>query len=195
VLAAIIIIAVLGVGLPAVGWLGIRWRTSGGRDPDHDALDRWLTTEYGLTWSERSQVRKAVLGLQSHDLEPVKPEQLRPGLYRPARALARRVLAGEVPVPRVPRPLGWILLLLAVAYTAFGVVILASGHGKSQAQGVINTIWGGADIAVVVATVLLAPRRARRRAERVLAVTGDADPARPHPRRVAGRVAEPPCSP
>jgi hypothetical protein len=181
VLAALIIIVVLGIGLPVLGWLGIRWRTSGGRDPDHDAIDRYLLAEYGLTWSERSRVRKAVLGLQGHDLEPMKQEQLQPGLYPPARALARRVLAREVPVPRVPRPLGWILLLLAVAYTAFGVVILASGHGKSQAQGVINTIGGGADIAVVVATVLLTPRRARRRAERVLAITSDADPARPHP--------------
>ena len=180
-LAALIIIVVLGVGLPVLGWLGIRWRTSGGRDPDHDAIDRWLIAEYGLAWSERSQVRKAVLGQPSHDLEPVKPEQLRPGLHRPAWGLAQRVLAGELSGPRLPRPVGWILLVLAVAYTVAGVVTLAAGHGERQIQGLLYTVLGAAEIAIVVAAVLLAPRRARRRAARVLAVTGDGDPARPHP--------------
>ena len=39
-------------------------------------------------------------------------------------------------------------------------------------------MFGGADIAVVVATVLLAPCRTLRRAERVLAVTSEAGQAR-----------------
>ena len=180
-LAALIIIVVLGIGLPVLGWLGIRWRTSGGRDPDHDAIDRYLLAEYGLTWSERSRVRKAVLGLQGHDLEPMKLEQLQPRLYPPARALARRVLAGELPSSRIPRPVAWIMLGVALAYTAVGVVLLVVGHGAEQTRGALATTGGAADTAVVVGAVLLVHRTTRRRAERVLAITSDADPARPHP--------------
>ena len=172
VLAALLVILVLGIGLPALAFFGSRWRTRRGKDPDHDTIDRWLMDEYQLDWRDRGQVRKAVLGAQaSMDLEPAKLEQLRPALYSPAHGLARQVLAGELSGPRVPRPLGWFMLVFAVAYTGLGVATLTL-DGRNQANGVLYVVFGCADIVVVVTTVLLAPRRARRRAERVLQVTG-----------------------
>ncbi len=175
-LAALIVIVVLGIGLPVLGWLGIRWRTSGGRDPDHDAIDRWLIAEYGLNGATAPKCAKRCWACKTTIWGRCSRSSSGPVSTRlPGAGRAGPGGGGRCPDTS---PLAWILLVMAVGYTALGVVNLARGSGQSQTQGVLYTMFGGADIAVVVATVLLAPRRTLRRAERVLAVTSEAGQAR-----------------
>jgi hypothetical protein len=177
VLAAVLIILVLGIGLPAVGWWGSRKRMSG-PDPDHDEIDRWLIGQYRLAWNDRAEVRRAVLGLAAGDVAPRKPGPLRPELIPAARALAGRVLDGQLSAPRIPRPVGWVLLCVALAYTGGGVRLLIT-PGRDHAQGALYVLLGVAETAVVVVAVLLARRRARRRAEGILRGTRVDDLAGP----------------
>jgi hypothetical protein len=73
---------------------------------------------------------------------------------------------------------GWILLCLALAYTGLGVRFLIA-PGRDHAQGALYLMLGVAETAVVMAVMLLAPRRARRRAEAILRDTRAGDPAGP----------------
>jgi hypothetical protein len=178
-LAALIIIGVLGIGLPLVAFYASRWRMSHpGRNPDHDELDRWLMGEFGLGWSDRAKVRQAVLGRQGTD-PPGPSGPLPPRLLAPARALAERVLAGQVPQLRLSRRLGWFLLAFAPAYAGFGLFLLVSGTGKEQNQGALFVFNACCAAALAIGTAIIGPRRTRRRAETILTEA----PAGPGPGR------------
>jgi hypothetical protein len=168
-LAALIIIGTLGIGLPLVAFLGSRWRMSRpGRDPDRDELDRWLISEFGLGWSDRSKVRQAVLGRSGTTWPDHQPGPLPPRLLEPARALATRVLADREPRLRLSRRMGWVWLCLAPAYGGFGVFLLVSGPSGDQTQGVLFVANACLATAAATGTAILGPRRVRRRAESLL---------------------------
>jgi hypothetical protein len=173
-LAALVIIGVLGVGLPLVAFLGSRWRLSSPeRDPDRDELDRWLIGEFGLGWSDRSQVRRAVLGGPESWQLPGSPEPLPPRLLGPARALAERVLADQVPRLRRSRRIGWIFLALAPAYAGFGIFLLVNGDDGGQTQGALFVFNACCATALALGNAVIGPRRACRRATQILSGAAD----------------------
>jgi len=185
-LAALIVIVVLGLGLPIGLWLISRWRMSkpqtAYRGDRYDEIDQWLISEFNLGWRSRSRVRTAVLGRQfAARLEPSgrdnDPAPLEPALLEPARALAVRVLANQIGQLRWSRRTGWVTLGLTVVYVGYGIFALTTG----QAIGVFILLNAAASAGLGLSSAVLAPRRIRRDAERLL--SGDRPPgAQPRPR-------------
>jgi hypothetical protein len=175
--AALIVIVVLGIALPAALWSISRWRLSrpetlGGFDRQ-DEIDTWLTSEFNLNGRDRVRVRRAVLPRRSTDLAllepaPREPASLEPALVEPARGLAARVLADQFPRLRRSRRMGLVQLGMTAVYAGGGILVLAAGRGGDQALGVILLLDAGFAGITGVSIAVLGPRRTRRNAERVL---------------------------
>jgi hypothetical protein len=177
-LGVLIVLIVLGFGLPVGLWLISRWRMSRPqklyRGERHDEIDQWLTSEFNLGLADRARVRRSVLGRQAGDpLEPKRPANdpapLAPALLQPARALAARVLADQVRSVRRSRRWGGVQLVSAVAYGGCGIFLLTGTEGgREQTLGglfVVNACFAGCAGAVLA---VAAPRRTRRNAEAIL---------------------------
>jgi hypothetical protein len=176
-LVVLIVIVILGVGLPLGLWLVSRRRmtvpAAGNGYELHDEIDRWLISDFNLGWRERTRVRKAVLGRQNAGpwrLEPGGPESapLEAPLLEPARGLAARVLADGFRKLRLSRQVGWAGMGLTVVYAGYGILVLATGWGGQSADGAVILFYAGVSGVVAVYNAVLAPRRIRRNAERIL---------------------------
>ena len=100
--AVLVVIAVAGLVLPSALFAVAHWRKDKpGRPPRLDATDAWLASEFQLGVGDRRRVRSAVRPRGT--LDPAMPAPLPPGLREPARALAARVVSGQVRLP----PAGW----------------------------------------------------------------------------------------
>lgn len=151
-----VLIAGIGVGLPAGAW----WLTRSARSaplsvPSRraDPIDRWLFERYGLGVLDRWQVREAVLG------QGRRPSQ--PPLREAADGLAAEVLSGRLQVPRVLRWLGWF-------YLAYGGCFFVGGIVEHGFIGVAYVL-GGAGMALFgVMYLVLMPRQLRRKARQAL---------------------------
>jgi hypothetical protein len=175
--AALIVLLVLGIGLPVVLWLISRWRLSRpetlGSYERRGEIDQWLTSEYHLNYGDRDRVRREVLGrwdVRQAALEPVpaEPGPLPPALLEPARGLAAGVLAGQFRTLRVSRWAGWLLPGFSVVYAAFGIFALVTDRGGDPTMGVVALVYGGLGGVSTVFLNVLTPRCRRRNAERVL---------------------------
>jgi hypothetical protein len=132
-LAVLIVIVVLGVGLPLVLLVISRRRMSAlTRANGNDEIDQWLIGNFELGYRERSRVRKVVLGRPNVESVPLEP-----ALLEAARALAVRVLADRVRNLRRSRRLGWAQLGMTVAYGGCGIAVLVVGSAGQQGLGVI----------------------------------------------------------
>jgi hypothetical protein len=183
VLALVVVIAVLGVALPSGLWLFARWRMSRpAGPPPYGKVDQWLISEFGLGHRDRARVRLAVLSWQRPDKAAVRePRPLPPELLAPARALAARVLAGQVPGQRLSSGLGWSQLLQAACFAGLGVFVLATGGGGERPLGALFLLPAGIYSFSGWTNAVLKPRRLRRNAERVLRGTSTEHPAPPRP--------------
>ena len=161
---AVIVILVLGVSLPLVAFLTVRWRTATPeRLEGHDDTDSWLISEFKLGAQDRSLVRKAVLTRHGADSTALKP-----GLREAARGLAARVLSDQVGKLRVGRRVDWVQLGMTVVYVGIGIFTLARGSERWQAAGVIMLLNAGVSAVSAAYNGVIAPRLMRRNAERVL---------------------------
>jgi len=169
---ALIVIVVLGIGLPVVLWLILRWRLSVPEKVQgirRDEIDKWLVSEFNLGWRDRSQVRRAVLASPDAD-----PASLKPALLEAARGLAAQVLADQIRKLRLSRRVGWIQLGTAVAYAGYGIFILATRRGDPV--GAFLVLNAGIFGVGAVSNAVLTPRRIRRNAEQVLRIAGPGSP-------------------
>jgi hypothetical protein len=114
-----VLVAGIGVGLPAVAW----WLSRGARSvplsvPGRraDPIDRWLFDRYGLGVLDRWQVREALA-------QGRRPGQ--PLLGEAADGLAAEVLSGRLHGPRAWRWLGWCFVSYGICFCIAGIV----GHG------------------------------------------------------------------
>jgi hypothetical protein len=169
---AVIVILVLGVSLPLVAFLTVRWRTATPeRLEGHDDTDTWLISEFKLGSLDRDLVRKAVLTRRGAESTPLKPD-----LREAARGLAARVLSDQVGKLRAARRVGWIHLVMTVVYAGIGVFTLARGGERWQTAAVIVLLYAGVSAVSAAYSGVIAPRLLRRNAERLLgtAVTAGA---------------------
>ena len=164
-IAALVIVGVLGIGLPAGLFFVSRWRSSKPfkavyREHGYkDDISRWLSSEFQLNWSQRDRVRKIVL----------HGDGMNPALAGPAQALAARVLADQVRSLRQTRRTGQVQMVVGVVAAVFAVVVFAGGWswlGNSAGQA---AIWGVLWSVIGCSNGIVLPRRIRRNAERVLA--------------------------
>lgn len=156
-----VLVAVIGVGLPAVAFcLGRnpRLRPLGAPGPHADPIDRWLFGQYRLGELDRTQVKSAVF------VHGRRPDHA--ALQEAAHGLATEVIRGRFRTMRWRRWWLW-------SFAGLGVAIFANGvaeqffvhHGGSGAFGIAE----GAFFATVgVALSLWLPGQARRKALRVL---------------------------
>jgi hypothetical protein len=167
---AVIVILVLGVSLPLVAFLTVRWRTATPeRLEGHDDTDTWLISEFKLGSLDRSLVRKAVLTRRGAESTPLKPD-----LRAAARGLGARVLSDQVGKLRTARRVGWIQLVMTVVYAGIGVFILARGAERWQTAGVILLLYAGVSAVSAAYNGVIAPRLMRRNAERLLGTAATA---------------------
>jgi hypothetical protein len=170
----LIVIAVLGIGLPGFLWLILRWRLSVPQKVQgvrHDEIDKWLVSEFNLGWRDRSRVRRAVLAWQD-----AYPASLKPALLEAARGLAARVLADQIRQLRLSRRVGWTQLGMTVAGAGYGILVLATGWGGTSALGAFLVFNAGISGASAVFNAVLTPRRIRRNAEQVLRIASPESP-------------------
>jgi hypothetical protein len=164
---AVVVIVVLGLGMPAVGWWLTR-RPPPLATPDSrlGEIDRWLVDQFQLSWHDRSQVRAAVLTGR-----PVSD----PALEAAARGFAAQVMADRFRALRGARRAGWINLILAAGYPCAVIVLLVVRH--------VHQGWPLVAIAVLNAglaslagwhNAVRSPKRIRRSAEQILRSTGKA---------------------
>jgi hypothetical protein len=194
-LAVLIIIGVIGIGLPVVLWLIARWRKSVLEKPRvYGEVNKWLLSGYGLGARDRSLVQEAVLGrcapvtaLDQSQRRPAPqvPLSLRPGLLEPAHGLAARVAADGFRMLRVTRRIGWVQLATGAIASVYGVCVLAAGRGGNPFFGAYAVLDAGIFVPTGVYSALIIPRRRRHGAQNYLAA---ADPASPEsPSASAGR--------
>jgi hypothetical protein len=115
-----------------------------------------------------------------------RPPPLRPELLPPARALAERVLADEIPSVRRSRRAGKASLAIWAAYAGFAIFIEVTGYGGDRPLSALfgfYAILGGSGAFTVA---VLSPRRMRRNAERLLAGVARAGRRRPRRRAFLG---------
>jgi hypothetical protein len=151
-----VLVAGIGVGLPAVAW----WLSRGARSvplsvPGRraDPIDRWLFDRYGLGVLDRWQVREALT-------QGRRPGQ--PLLGEAADGLAAEVLSGRLHGPRAWRWLGWCFVSYGICFCIAGIV----GHGLI---GRVAYFLGGASMALVgIMYLVLMPRQLRRKARLAL---------------------------
>jgi hypothetical protein len=171
VLAVLIIIAVAGIGLPALLWLASRRAKSrpfASQRPE--PTEQWLHSEFGLSRSDRTRVRLAVIGPRLFPLDDgadkaaTDPAQLPERLLPAARGLAERVLADRVPGLASPRGSRRVAVALVVVPVVAGAGLLVTGHGD-WLGGMVGCAAGGLN--GWYSSVHL-PRRARRNARWLL---------------------------
>ena len=188
-LAVLIVIGVLGIGLPAGLGLIARRRKDLAEKPDaYGEINKWLLGEYGLGARDRSLVQRAVLGryapISPMDervwRKPIEqgPVPLRADLLAAARGLAVRVAANQFRSQRAARWMFGVTQVVGAGYAGFGIFVLATGWGGQRFSGgwaVVNAallIWSGAYFQ-------LAGRRRRRTAQRYLAAARSQHPGAP----------------
>jgi hypothetical protein len=180
VLAVLVIIGVMGIGLPAALWLIARWRKSAPEKPHvRGEVNKWLLSEYGLGSRDRSLVQEAVLGRYAAavtvlDQSPRKPaprapSSLRPGLLEAARGLATRVATDRFRTLRMARRIGWVQLATGAAAVVYGVGVLAAGWGNNPVLGGYTVLEAGLFVSGGTYSALIIPRRRRRGALNYLA--------------------------
>ncbi len=145
-LAVLIIIGVMGIGLPAALWLIARWRKPVPAKPRvYGEVNKWLLSEYGLGSRDRSAVQEAVLGRYAavtvldqspRQPAPQAPSSLRPELLQAARGLAAHVAADRFRRLRMARRNGWVQLAVGAATVVYGVCVLAASWGSNPFFGV-----------------------------------------------------------
>lgn len=176
-LAAFIIIAVMGIGLPAVAWAASRRAES---HPERlqaapGDYDQWLLRKYGLGPHDRVLVQLTVLGRHAFPVldarEAVQPAPLRPELREAARGLAERVAAGRLRTARLSRRDAWSLLALGTVIAGIAMAALLTTWGK-------HLITTGSDFAGCAPILLIGayaglvrPHLRRRSAQRYLAAS------------------------
>jgi hypothetical protein len=189
-LAVLIIIGVMGIGLPAALWLIARWRKSvPGKPQVYGEVNKWLLSEYGLGSRDRPLVQQAVLGRYAavtvldpppRQPAPQAPSSLRPELLEAARGLATRVTADGFRQLRVGRRLGWVQLATGAFAAVYGVCLLAAGWGGNPFFGVYSLLEAGLFFVPAGAyTALFIPRRRRRVAQNYLAAVAPEGPGSP----------------
>jgi hypothetical protein len=179
VLAVLIIIGVMGIGLPAALWLIARRRKFASAKPRvRGEVNEWLLSEYGLGSRDRSLVQEAVLGRYAAvtvlDQSPRKPaprapSSLRPGLLEAARGLATRVATDRFRTLRVGRRIGWVQLAAGAVAAIYGVGVLAAGWGNNSVLGGYTVLDAVLFVSGGTYSALVIPRRRRRSALNYLA--------------------------
>ena len=188
-LAVLIIIGVIGIGLPVVLWVIARWRKSVPEKPHvYREVNKWLLSEYGLGARDRSLVQEAVLGRYAavtaldqsqRGSAPQVPLSLRPGLLEPAHGLAARVVADGFRMLHVARRIGWVQLATGAVAIVYGVCVLALGWGGNPFFGAYAVIDGGIFVPIGVYSALIIPRRRRHDAQNYLAAADPESPGSP----------------
>ncbi|MDQ2811637.1 MAG: hypothetical protein M3Z75_07090 [Actinomycetota bacterium] len=184
-LAVLIIIGVMGIGLPVALWLIARWRKSLPEKPYvFGEVNKWLLSEYGLGARDRSAVQGAVLGrfaaVTVLDQAPRKPApSLRPELLEAARGLATRITADRFRKLRLARQMGWVQMAGGAAAVVYGVGVLAAGWATSRFLGVYTLVEAGLFIPAGSYNALIIPRRLRRGAQDYLATAAPRSPGSP----------------
>jgi hypothetical protein len=150
-----VLVAGIGVGLPAVAW----WLSRGARSvplsvPGRraDPIDRWLFDRYGLGVLDRWQVREALA-------QGRRPGQ--PLLGEAADGLAAEVLSGRLQGPRALRWLGWCFVAYGMCFCAEGI----AGHGLIR---VADVLGGAGGVLAGVMYLVLVPGQLRRKARLAL---------------------------
>jgi len=160
---AVAIIVVIGIGVPAAGWLIARRRgmqrhvSASGLGPPSDAVDKWLIETYRLPARQRWQVRDAVVyGREVAD----------PVLRRAAHELAECALRGELRPGRGIRIGGIAMVTEGAAGMMLGIAMVAAIGGLGvDAAALIPVLFGVRWMAKGAATlriVLQGPARARQ---------------------------------
>jgi hypothetical protein len=188
-LAVLIIIGVIGIGLPVTLWLIARWRKSVPEKPQvYGEVNKWLLSEYGLGSRDRSLVHRAVLGryaavtaLDQSALRPSPqaPVSLRPELLDAAHGFAARVVADRFRVLRVVRLIGWLQLATGAVAIVCGVGMLAAGWGGNRFFGAYVLVDAALFVPAGVYNALTVPRRRRYGAQKYLATSGSDSPGSP----------------
>ena len=183
-LAVLIIIAVLGIGLPAGLWLVARRRKDVPDVPQvYGEVNQWLLREYGLGSRDRFQVQEAVLGRyaavpaleqSARRPAPQAPASLRPDLAEAAGGLATRVAGDGFRRLRRSRGVGWVQLATGAAAAVFGVCVLAADWGGSRFFGVYAVLEAGLLGSAGAYTALIIPGRRCRAARNYLASAASA---------------------
>ena len=189
-LAVLIIIGVLGIGLPVTLGLIARWRKPGLDKPQvYGEVNKWLLSEYGLGARDRYLVQEAVLGrcaaVTALDQSlrwpaPQAPVSLRPELLAAARGLAARIAADGFRTLRLARRLGWGQLATGAVALVFGVGVLTAGWGGNQFFGAYAVLEAALFFVPAGAyTALVIPRRRRHGAQNYLATAAPESPGSP----------------
>jgi hypothetical protein len=136
---ALVVVVVIGVGLPVGAWAVTRKlpppRPGNRLGVGYDSIDKWLLNRYQLPPHDRWRVREAVLG--GHKVSD-------PRLAGAAHGLAADVLASRPWTLRFLAAAGWVMLLGAAGFASEGVVLLATGRPTDGlAQGVVALIDSG----------------------------------------------------
>lgn len=131
---ALVLVAVIAIGLPLVAWwlnrdLRPPKQLLGGPIPGVPA-DRWLFDHFQLGVVDRSRVREAVFAGQALS---------DPALRRAACALAARMLPRRRRGARLARPLGVFTAVLGLGCLAFAGSALASGQADAPLSGLLVT--------------------------------------------------------
>jgi hypothetical protein len=164
---AVVVILVLALGMPAVGW----WLTRkppplGTPDSRLGEIDRWLVDHFQLSWRDRSRVRTAVLTGQ-----PLND----PALEAAARGLAAQVMADRFRTLRVARRVGWGNLIFAVGYPCAMAGLLVIRHERQAWALVVLAVLNGGLLSLVGwHNSIRNPKRIRRNAEQILRPTRNA---------------------
>jgi hypothetical protein len=171
VIVAVAIVIMLGLGLPAGGWLLSRRQnffaakdTWIGRPGE---IDGWLASEYQLGWTDRSRIQAAVTrGRRLDDRR----------LLEPALALAVRVLENRFRSVRAWRWAGLPSLALGAVFAGLGLWSLVStGRPTLRAEGGFLLVYALEFTLVGVLHTFWLPLRIRRSARRFLEFGTDGD--------------------
>lgn len=184
-LAVLIIIGVMGIGLPMALWLVARWRKSVPEKPPRVSgeVNKWLLSEYGLGSRDRSVVQEAVLGRYAAvtvlDQPPRRPTpaptSLRPELLEAAYGLAARVAADRFRMLRVARRTGWVQLATCAVAVVYGVCVLAAGW-DNPFFGAYAVLQASLFVPAGVYGALIILRRRRHNAQNYLAMARPGEP-------------------
>ncbi len=135
---ALVIIVVIGAGLPFAAWRLGRQAEMGrqpsvhGLGPPADAVDKWLIDEHRLPAPQRWQVRDAVLyGRTVRD----------PALRHAAHELAACVLRGELRLGRGIRVTGSVLVVEGAGLIGLGIAVMAAWGSPAGIAPIPFGVW------------------------------------------------------
>jgi hypothetical protein len=136
---ALVVVAVIGIGLPVGAWAVVRRlpppRPVSRFGVGYGQADKWLLNRYQLPPRDRWRVREAVLqGRQVGD----------PDLEPAAHGLASDLLARRPWTVRLLAVESWAMPLLAAASACWGIVLLTTRHpSEGPMQGFVSLINSG----------------------------------------------------